>query len=253
MFRHRCGARIKETAIMARKHSKTGSKKLRTKKRRKHFKTSIKKLRRPTRKKRNSTTKKHIKLPDAVLDDDDGVDLIDAVLEATVFEAAKHFQTGIKKNGRGRAQKSVDLIQAMYEFAKAAQPITGRGVGYKLFVAMLIASMSRNEMQKVYRLLKEAREEGKIPWDWIVDETREAERVSTWANPAEYAEAVAYSYRRDFWEQQPVRVEIWSEKARSAACSHRCSTSSELRSASVTGLAARLSFTLSHKITTVAR
>src|SRR4029077_15673411 len=62
------------------------------------------------------------------------------------------------------------------------------------------------------RLLREAREDGTIPWDWIVDETRRLERVSTWANPAEYARCVAQSYRRDFWDQQPVRVEMWSEK-----------------------------------------
>src|SRR5262249_4575527 len=34
----------------------------------------------------------------------------------------------------------------------------------------------------------------------------------TWADPAEYAECVARSYRRDFWDQQPVRCEVWSEK-----------------------------------------
>ena len=38
------------------------------------------------------------------------------------------------------------------------------------------------------------------------------ERVSTWANPAEYARCVAQSYRRDFWDQQPHRVQVWSEK-----------------------------------------
>jgi hypothetical protein len=32
------------------------------------------------------------------------------------------------------------------------------------------------------------------------------------ADPADYARAVAQSYRRDFWNQQPVRCEIWSEK-----------------------------------------
>ena len=67
-------------------------------------------------------------------------------------------------------------------------------------------------MQRVYRLLKEAREQGIIPWEWIVDETRELERVSTWANPAAYARCVARSYRRDFWDQQPVRVMVVSEK-----------------------------------------
>jgi hypothetical protein len=129
----------------------------------------------------------------------------------------EQIQTGMKKPGRGMAVASLDLIAAMAAIAQAAQPITGRGVGYKLFTAVLIPSMSVNEMQKVYRLLRIAREQGDINWSWIVDETRELERVSTWSNPDEYARAVATSYRRDFWDQQPCRVEVWSEKAPSAA------------------------------------
>jgi hypothetical protein len=123
----------------------------------------------------------------------------------------EHFETRSKK-GRGMAQRSLDLIEAMYVAAKAAQPITGRGIGYKLFTAALIPSMATNEMQRVYRLLKEARERGDIPWEWIVDETRSLERTATWANPTEYARCVARSYRRDFWDQQPVRIIMVSEK-----------------------------------------
>ena len=124
---------------------------------------------------------------------------------------SEHFETRSKK-GRGMAQRSLDLIEAMRLAAKAAQPITGRGIGYKLFASGLIPSMDRAEMQRVYRLLKEAREQGRIPWGYIVDETRELERVSTWANPAAYARCVAQSYRRDFWDQQPRRVMVVSEK-----------------------------------------
>jgi hypothetical protein len=124
---------------------------------------------------------------------------------------AEYSETCSKK-GRGMARRSFELIEVMRDVAETAQPITGRGVGYKLFTLGLISSMARAEMQRVYRLLKEARERGDIPWAWIVDETRSLERTSTWANPAEYAECVARSYRRDFWDQQPVRVEVWSEK-----------------------------------------
>jgi len=100
----------------------------------------------------------------------------------------------------------------MYSAAEAARPITGRGIGYKLFTAGLIPSMDRNSMQRVYRLLKEARERDMIPWHWIVDETRELERKPSWDDPAEFVRVVSRSYRRDFWNQQPVRVEVWSEK-----------------------------------------
>lgn len=124
---------------------------------------------------------------------------------------SEHFQTRSKK-ARGRAQRSIGLIEAMYEITEASRPITGRGVGYKLFSRGLIPSMERNVMQGVYRLLKEAREEGKIPWWWIVDETRTLEKVSTWSDPESFVRTVNRSYRRDFWQQQPERVEVWSEK-----------------------------------------
>jgi hypothetical protein len=120
-------------------------------------------------------------------------------------------ETGSKKV-RGMSRRSLELIEAMHSAAEAAHPITGRGIGYRLFTQGLIPSMARAEMQRVYRLLKEAREKGTIPWDWIVDETRSLERVPAWDDPAHFARCVARSYRRDFWNQQPHRVIVGSEK-----------------------------------------
>jgi hypothetical protein len=116
------------------------------------------------------------------------------------------------RRGRGMARASTELIGAMHTIAEAAQPITGRGIGYKLFTAGLIESMSRSEMQRVYRLLKEARERGIIPWGWIVDESRGVERRASWDDPEGFARAAVKQYRRDYWNQQDVRVEVWSEK-----------------------------------------
>jgi hypothetical protein len=125
----------------------------------------------------------------------------------------EQFETCSKKpRGRGRAKKSIQLIETMYTIAEAAQPINGRGVGYKLFTRGLIPSMATGEMQRVYRLLKEAREEGIIPWDWIVDESRELEIVSSWSDPEQFTRAAIEQYRRNFWDQQPVRIVVCSEK-----------------------------------------
>src|SRR4051812_17184840 len=96
-----------------------------------------------------------------------------------------------KPRGRGMARESIALIHAMKDIAKAAHPITGRGVGYQLFVPGLIPSMGKSDMARVYRLLLKAREGGTIPWEWIVDETREIERASVWDDLAQYARAVA--------------------------------------------------------------
>jgi hypothetical protein len=120
-------------------------------------------------------------------------------------------ETGSKKV-RGRAKSSLTLIEAIHRIAEAAQPITGRGVGYKLFAIRLIKSMGRADMQRVYRLLKEERERGEIPWEWIVDETRDLECTASWSDPEEFASEMTNAYRREFWNEQPVRCEVWSEK-----------------------------------------
>jgi hypothetical protein len=109
---------------------------------------------------------------------------------------------------RGRNKATITLIEAMRKIAEEAKPITGRGIGYKLFAAGLIGGMS--EMPKVYRALKAAREDGTIPWPWIIDETRELELISTWDDPRHCA--AGFFYRRDLWQTQPQQVEVWSEK-----------------------------------------
>jgi hypothetical protein len=109
--------------------------------------------------------------------------------------------------------RTVELINAAYRIAEAAQPITVRGVAYKLFVQGLIPSMSKEDVRAgAYRPLLKAREAGIIPWDWIVDETRSLEKTATWDEPEELAEELATGYRKEFWNQQPVRCEVWSEK-----------------------------------------
>jgi hypothetical protein len=113
---------------------------------------------------------------------------------------------------RGQSLRSKEIVAVSYEILQEIKPATVRAVCYKLFVRQRIDSMAKSETNKVSRLLRIAREHCDIPWEWIVDETREAERVSAWDDPQAYARAVVKSYRRDYWSQQTTRVEVWSEK-----------------------------------------
>jgi hypothetical protein len=114
--------------------------------------------------------------------------------------------------GRGKSRRSLELIEASIEILREIQPATVRAVCYRLFTLGLIDSMAKNETNKVGRQLTDARERGWIDWAWIVDETRGVEGKTTWATPAEFADAVTRSYRRNKWDAQPVRLEVWSEK-----------------------------------------
>lgn len=113
---------------------------------------------------------------------------------------------------RGKSQRSRELIHACYSILEEIQPATVRAVCYRLFTQGLLESMAKTCTNRVSTQLVYALEQGMIPWAWIVDETREAERPSTWKDPATYIRVVQRSYRRDRWALQPRRVEVWSEK-----------------------------------------
>jgi hypothetical protein len=114
--------------------------------------------------------------------------------------------------GRGRALRSIYLIAAARAILADIHPATVRAVCYQLFNRKLITSMAKGDTNRVSKQLTHARDEGIVPWEWLVDETREAERVNAWENPAAYIETVKRAYRRDRWALQPERIEVWSEK-----------------------------------------
>lgn len=118
----------------------------------------------------------------------------------------------IPRKGRGRAAASVEMIEVMEEILDEIQPTTVRSVCYQLFNRKLIPDMSKASTNKVGRLLREAREEGTIPWDWIVDESREAESIAQWSSAEQRIRQAVRNYRRDYWQDQDCVVEVWSEK-----------------------------------------
>ena len=165
----------------------------------------------------------------------------------------QHFETRSKK-GRGMAQSvpRPDRSDARDREGRAADHRPRHRL--QAVHAGLIPSMATAEMQQVYRLLKEAREQGMIPWEWIVDETRELERVPSWDDPAAFVRTVSRAYRRDFWDQQPsARRGVEREGHRARRARTRCSTSTASASGSCTASAARPPSTMLPKMTMGAR
>src|SRR3954447_8011808 len=113
---------------------------------------------------------------------------------------------------RGKTQRSLDLIDAAITILAEIQPATIRAVCYRLFVAGVIDSMAKTNTNRVSTQLVWAREQGRLDWDWIVDETRAPEYAYTWDSPEQLIGSTIAQYRKDRWTAQPRRVEIWSEK-----------------------------------------
>jgi hypothetical protein len=119
--------------------------------------------------------------------------------------------TGTRR-GRGRALATINIIARMVEIAEAIQPCSVRALAYQLFNEKLIASMGKKDTAKVSRWATIAREEGSMPWEWIVDPTRAEQRVPTWHDPIAFGRTMQKAYRRNKWEAQPTHVSVWSEK-----------------------------------------
>jgi hypothetical protein len=114
--------------------------------------------------------------------------------------------------GRGRSRRSVELVEAARAILEEIQPASVRATCYQLFVRGLIDGMDKLNTNRVGSLLTRAREEGVIPWEWIVQEGRAIEGVPTWDDPADFAQWVQGLYARNKWACQPVRVIVVSEK-----------------------------------------
>lgn len=113
---------------------------------------------------------------------------------------------------RGKSLRSLELIDAAASILEEIQPASIRAVCYRLFALGQIRSMRRTDTNRVSQQLTWAREQGVIPWAWVVDETRAPERVSAWADPGAFLETLQGCYRRDRWGDQPEWIEVWSEK-----------------------------------------
>ena len=114
---------------------------------------------------------------------------------------------------RGKAQATLALEQAIVEIVAKRHPITVRGVCYALFVCGLIPCMATKETNRVSRVMTAMRETGELDWTLVVDGSRAVDRVNTWRDPSQIINAAVRSYRRDYWQDQPKLVEVWSEKS----------------------------------------
>jgi hypothetical protein len=113
-----------------------------------------------------------------------------------------------------RTKSEMDAIKtAIYAACALAHPRTIRGLFYHLVGAGLIEKTEAAYKSTVVRLCTDMREDGTLPWEWIVDSTRWMRKSPAFNSVQEARERTASMYRRNLWRDQGRYIEVWCEKS----------------------------------------
>lgn len=131
-----------------------------------------------------------------------------------VYKAWRPSTKVSSKTMKSKSLKNVPtlaLLTNMISFVKVHEVVTVRQIYYGL-VSIQMINNNTSEYNRVVRTVKRARLAGLISFDSIIDDTREAEKTSSWDSIEEIIKAAIEQYRSDWWSDQPYYVEVWLEK-----------------------------------------
>lgn len=121
------------------------------------------------------------------------------------------YGTSHVKRSRRTNSEVAELDQALIEVAEREQPVTIRGLFYRM-VARGLAEKTDHGYQAVQRRCKALRENEQMPWYWIADGSRTVFALTSYDGVEEALEETAKLYRRRLWRDQNHHVEVWCEK-----------------------------------------
>lgn len=120
--------------------------------------------------------------------------------------------SAVKRLGKSQA---AGLDAALLEIAEAERPNSVRGMYYMAMGADLVdkdAQGRRHNYMRVQRRVLKLRRDGRMPYSWITDGSRKVYMHARYDDPEDFADYAADIYRKDYWMDSPVRVEVWVEK-----------------------------------------
>jgi hypothetical protein len=116
----------------------------------------------------------------------------------------------VKRRRATRVEREARLY-ALWKIAKAARPATVRQVFYQATVRGVVEK-SGSGYAKVQTDLVSLRRDGRLPYDWIADNTRWQRKPRSYDGIDQALEDTTRLYRKSLWVDANAYVEIWLEK-----------------------------------------
>lgn len=113
-----------------------------------------------------------------------------------------------KRRRRRRRVEIAKLDEVLCEVVREIRPATVRQTFYQAVVRGLVEKDEVQGYRLVQRRLLTLRESGRIPYGWITDNARTVRGYDRYGGLGEFAREIAGRYRRDYWADSPVRVEV---------------------------------------------
>jgi DNA topoisomerase VI subunit A len=118
----------------------------------------------------------------------------------------------VKRLSKAQAR---ELDRQLHAIAEQEKPTSVRGMYYMAMGEGLIdkdAQGKRNNYMRVQRRLLQMRRDGRMSYSWITDGSRTIYGYNRFADEDDFSTYAANIYRKDYWLESPVRVEVWVEK-----------------------------------------
>ncbi len=116
-----------------------------------------------------------------------------------------------KSLGRPLGDTALAIRDGVHELTQQYDRMTVRQVFYRLETAGVVEKSQAGYRQVQQQLLR-MRRENALSWQFITDGTRWQRKPESFGDAESYIDRVVHLYRRDLWQGQNVRLEIWLEK-----------------------------------------
>ena len=114
------------------------------------------------------------------------------------------------KYRRATADEMADRYDEIINICRTNQPLTVRQAYYRAVVIHLVDKTEQG-YAKVQQAILHLRRDGRLPYNWIIDNTRWMRKPDSYSGVADALRTLARRHRRDLWSHAEVYLEVWAE------------------------------------------